>query len=202
MEESKTNEIDKLTLKRLEGEVRDLCKNRMHFCQAIKSDSDPFIFYFLLRGDDESDYEGGYYLGKILLPQTYPEKPGDFMMLTPNGRFNIDKKICLTNSGYHTENWTALWSIRNMIIGFYSIFIDDDTTGISHIKESKDERQIKAKESIDFNIKNYSEIFYKFDQFITPEQTIRTDKEDIENYIKSLKVKKKKKKKIVKVSKN
>ena len=117
MDKSTTNEIDKLTLKRLEGEVRDLGKNRMHFCQAIKSDSDPFIFYFLLRGDDESDYEGGYYLGKILLPQTYPEKPGDFMMLTPNGRFDIDKKICLTNSGYHTENWTPLWNIRIMIIG-------------------------------------------------------------------------------------
>ena len=159
---SESVNIDKLTLKRLEGEIRDLNKNRMHFCQAIKSEKDPFIFYFLLRGDDESDYDGGYYLGKIMLPQTYPQKPGDFMMLTPNGRFLTDKKICLTNSGYHSSDWTSMWSIRNMIIGFYSIFIDDDTSGISHIKESKTERQIKAIKSIEFNIKNYQDVFFKF----------------------------------------
>lgn len=160
--------------KRLRNEVKDLKKHKLEFAQAIQDETNKFIFYFLLVGDKEDPkskaktghYEGGYYLGKIMLPPNYPEKPGDFMMLTPNGRFEIGKKICLTNSGYHTESWTPAWSIRNMLLGFASIFYVDLDTGISHIKMDKLQRQELAKNSIKFNIDQYKDIFVKFDQFI------------------------------------
>ena len=185
-----TESLDKLTLKRLDGEIKDLSKNRINFCQAIRDENDPLIFYFLLRGDDNSNYNNGFYLGKILLPKNYPNKPGDFMMLTPNGRFEINKKICLTNTGYHSNSWSVMWSIRNMIIGFYSIFIDDNTNGISHIKMSKEKRLELAKNSIDYNILNYKDIFYKFDQFIKEDKSIRITSEEIDIYIKNLEEKK------------
>ena len=163
-----------ITEKRLRNELKDLKKNKLDFAQAIQDENDKFIFYFLLVGDKEDPknkagsghYEGGYYVGKIMLPQNYPDKPGDFMMLTPNGRFDIGKKICLTNSGYHSETWTPIWSIRNMIIGFASIFYVDLDTGISHIKMPKDKRLNMAHESIKYNMTNYKDIFTKFDQFI------------------------------------
>lgn len=186
--------LDKLTLKRLDGEIKDLLKNRINFCQAIRDEDNPLIFYFLLRGDDDSHYHNGFYLGKIILPSNYPSKPGDFMMLTPNGRFEINKKICLTNSGYHSNDWNVMWSIRNMIIGFYSIFIDDNTNGISHIKMSKKDRINLANESINYNISNYSNIFYNFDQFIKEDKSIRTSKEEIDMYLKNLEEERKKKK--------
>ena len=189
-----TESLDKLTLKRLDGEIKDLSKNRINFCQAIRDENDPLIFYFLLRGDDNSNYNNGFYLGKILLPKNYPNKPGDFMMLTPNGRFEINKKICLTNTGYHSNSWSVMWSIRNMIIGFYSIFIDDNTNGISHIKMSKEKRLELAKNSIDYNILNYKDIFYKFDQFIKEDKSIRITSEEIDIYIKNLEEERKKKK--------
>ena len=43
-----TESLDKLTLKRLDGEIKDLSKNRINFCQAIRDENDPLIFYFLL----------------------------------------------------------------------------------------------------------------------------------------------------------
>jgi ubiquitin-protein ligase len=170
------------TQKRLAGEIRDLMRNKMDFAQAIQDDQNPLIFYFMLRPKDKP-YIGGLYIGKIVLPKDYPTNPGEFYTLTPNGRFEVNKKICLTNSNYHKESWVPLWSIRNMILGFISIFIADDTTGLSHIKEDTETRLFKAQNSHSYNMANYKDITLKFDQFIKPDGTPRTDNEVIE-YIK------------------
>lgn len=167
---------NRLTIKRLSGEIADLDKNRTTQFQAVCDESDMFVFYFLLRGLDGS-YDGGYYIGKILLPTEYPVKAGDFIMLTPNGRFEIGKKICLTNSGYHPESWTPMWTIRNMLIGFISIFVTDETTGIAHIRESDSERKNKAKDSVEYNKKYYPDIFKKFHYFINDDFSLKSNSE-------------------------
>lgn len=169
--------MSRLTEKRLIGEMRDLRKNKLDFAQAIQDEKNPFIFHFLLKGADDTDYAGGYYIGDIILPTNYPEKPGDFIMRTPNGRFSIGSKICLTNSGYHAESWTPMWTIRNMTIAFISIMMVDDTTGISHIKESPEERRFKARNSIAYNLTNYPELFKSFDQFVNEDGTVKTSAE-------------------------
>jgi ubiquitin-conjugating enzyme E2 J2 len=186
--------MDKLTIKRLAGEHKDLEKNRMSFCQAKQDDKNKLVFHVLLRGDDDSDYAGGYYLGKIVLPPEYPRKAGDFYMLTPNGRFLTNRKICLTNSSYHPESHSAGWSVRSMLVGLYSIFIVDTDTGISHIKETPTVRKANAKASIDYNWTHYPDIFKKFDQFVKEDGTMRTDAKEVTQYIKDLEEKRRKKK--------
>jgi ubiquitin-conjugating enzyme E2 J1 len=42
-----------------------------------------------------------------LLPLDYPFKPPNIVFLTPNGRFEAGKKICLSISAYHPEEWQA-----------------------------------------------------------------------------------------------
>jgi ubiquitin-protein ligase len=170
-----------VTEKRLRNEMKELLKNKLEFAQAIQDENDKFIFYFLLKGDKDSDYNGGYYIGKIMLPQEYPAKAGDFMMLTPNGRFTINAKICLTNSGYHSESWTPIWNIKNMIIGFSSIFNTDLEHGISHIKDTPYNRRKFAEESVGYNLSFYKNIFIKFDQFVNPDGTIKVDQTIIED---------------------
>ncbi|CAK5079567.1 unnamed protein product [Meloidogyne enterolobii] len=39
-------------------------------------------------------------------------KPPNLRLLTPNGRFETNKNICLSISGYHPETWLPSWSIR------------------------------------------------------------------------------------------
>ena len=155
-----------LTQKRLMNEIKQLSKDKLDFAQAIHDENDNFIFYFLLVGQSDSEYAGGYYIGKILLPKNYPESPGDFMMLTPNGRFTPNQKICLSNTGYHSNEWTPTWTIINNVKGIYSIFIEDKDTGISHIKMNPIIRKKFADESIQFNNKFYPHIFNRFNRFI------------------------------------
>lgn len=174
-----------VTEKRLRNEIRDLKKNKLDFAQAFQDENDKFLFYFLLVGDvDDEDpkdkmhsgqYKNGYYLGKIVLPSNYPEKPGDFIFLTPSGRFKVGQKICLSNTGYHAETWSPIWSVRNMLLGLVSIFFSDkpEAQGANHLQMPKSERLKLANESIGFNIKNHRDIFVKFDQFVNEDCSIK-----------------------------
>ena len=47
--------------------------------------------------------------------RTIPLSPPSVMLLTPNGRWEVGKKICLSNSNYHPELWQPAWGIRTMI---------------------------------------------------------------------------------------
>ena len=53
---------------------------------------------FEVRGPAGTPFEGGLYHGRIMLPPEYPFKPPSIMLLTPSGRFEVGKKICLSNS--------------------------------------------------------------------------------------------------------
>jgi ubiquitin-protein ligase len=169
--------LSPITEKRLHNEMKDLNKNKMEFIQGIQDENNKLIFYFLLKGDKDSSYKDGYYIGKILLPQDYPAKPGDFIMLTPNGRFEIDKKICLSNTGYHLESSSPIWSIRNVLIGIYSIWMDDKENGISHIKQTPTQRKEHAKKSVEFNNEKYRDIFLRFNQFVNENGEILSEEE-------------------------
>ena len=52
----------------------------------------------------------------------YPFAPPQIMLLTPNGRFEISKKICLSMSNYHPELWQPAWGLRTMIEALRSFF--------------------------------------------------------------------------------
>ena len=46
-----------------------------------------------LRGTPGTEFEGGLYHFRILLPSEYPFRPPSIMMLTPNGRFELNTKV-------------------------------------------------------------------------------------------------------------
>ena len=83
-----------------------------------------FEWHFTLRGPTETPYEKGVYHGKIVLPSDFPMSPPDiyfftvqitvFCDLQENGRFEVNKKICLTITSFHKEEWSPSWtSTRN-----------------------------------------------------------------------------------------
>jgi hypothetical protein len=69
----------------------------------------------------------------------------------------------LTNSSYHRGDWSSTWNIQSILIAYYSIWLDDSEHGISHITRTAGERAKMAAESKDYNIKNYKQIYEKFD---------------------------------------
>jgi len=44
------------------------------------------------------------------------------MLLTPNGRFELNTKICISFTNYHEELWQPAWGVRTAIIGLQGFF--------------------------------------------------------------------------------
>lgn len=119
--------------KRIITEWQKLQKLPSDFFYAAPLEDNLFEWHFTLKGPENSPYEGGLFHGKVMLPEGYPIKPPDFIFLTPNGRFDIGRKICLSNSSYHPESWSPLWTIRNMIESILMIFPTNDVSGLGHL---------------------------------------------------------------------
>ena len=72
--------------------------------------------------ESSNSLQGGIYHGRILLPPEYPFKPPSFLMLTPNGRFETNTKICLSISSHHPEHWQPSWSVRTALTALIAFF--------------------------------------------------------------------------------
>src|SRR5207249_3119703 len=104
--------ISSICKKRLAGDLKMLRDDPLELIDAYPDDKDTLVWYFLLRGPEKTDYHGGFYIGKVEHNPDYPMKGPNFLMLTPNGRFEIEKHICLTNSGFHPETWSSIWTMK------------------------------------------------------------------------------------------
>lgn len=135
-------------IKRLMNEFKDLQKNPSATIHAAPiSDSNLFDWHFTIKGSIDSSYEGGRYHGRIIFTTEYPYKAPDVIMLTPNGRFETDKRICLNMTSFHGETWNAGCTIRILLRSLRMFFLEEEH-GIGSIKYSEEERKKLAIESI------------------------------------------------------
>lgn len=91
-------------------------------------ETDLFEWHFTLRGPPGSPYADGLYHGRIVLPPTYPLRPPSFRFLTPSGRFETNREICLSISGHHEETWQPAWGVRTALVALRS-FMETDPKG-------------------------------------------------------------------------
>ncbi|ARF10939.1 ubiquitin-conjugating enzyme E2 [Hokovirus HKV1] len=160
-----------LFLRRRLNDMKMLHNNPEDFMDAYPDPDDLNKWYFLLTNFKNCDYEGGYYLGIIILDDGYPFKAGSIRMLTPSGRFNINKNICVTATSYHQNEYIPAWNIKTLVIAFQSIMSSDNQEdhGLSHIRLSEtshEKRKEFAKNTIKYNIENHFDIITKFNRFI------------------------------------
>jgi len=109
-----------------------------------------FEWHFTVRGPEETDFKGGVYHGRIIVPAEYPMKPPDIILLTPNGRFEVGKKICLSISGYHPETWQPSWSIRTALLAIIGFMPTPGQGTIGSLDYTADERKALARRSVDW----------------------------------------------------
>jgi ubiquitin-conjugating enzyme E2 J2 len=164
--------------KRLLGEIRLLKKDPHQYIDVAPDCKNILVWYFLVKGPEFSDFKDGYYIGKIMYSPEYPDKPPDFVMLTPNGRFIDNDKICLSNSSYHANEWDPLWNMHATLTGFLSIMLDDKENGVAHIHFSKKDREKLAKKSVEYNNLHYKEIFNSFSRFIKDGKPVEVEVEE------------------------
>lgn len=160
-------ELNKITLKRINGDLKKFNEENPEHFDVFPNQDNILEIYFLLLGRKDTPYEGGYYVGKIVHSPEYPRKAPDYYIFTPNGRFEINKKICLTNSAYHQADWApAAWNLITLLEGFSSVFhsdIKEDKIGISHITNTPvAELKKLASESIKYNKEKLETIYLNF----------------------------------------
>jgi len=62
----------------------------------------------------------------------------------PNGRFEVNTKICLSISAYHPEHWQPSWSIRTALVALAAFFPTTGDGAIGALAYSKEERKALA----------------------------------------------------------
>ncbi|KAJ6260501.1 Ubiquitin-conjugating enzyme [Drechslerella dactyloides] len=96
---------------------------------AYPLEHDLYEWHFTIRGPPApSPYAGGFYHGRIMLSPQYPMRPPMFRFLTDSGRFEVNRDICLSISGFHEETWQPSWSIRLALTALRA-FMDTDPEG-------------------------------------------------------------------------
>nr|XP_040016771.1 LOW QUALITY PROTEIN: ubiquitin-conjugating enzyme E2 J1 [Gasterosteus aculeatus aculeatus] len=137
-------------VKRLMKEAAELRDPTEHY-HAQPLEDNLFEWHFSVRGPPDSDFDGGVYHGRIVLPPEYPMKPPSIILLTPNGRFEVGKKICLSISGHHPETWQPSWSIRTALIAIIGFMPTKGEGAIGSLDYTPEERRALAKKSQDFS---------------------------------------------------
>ncbi|PFH52368.1 hypothetical protein AMATHDRAFT_74165 [Amanita thiersii Skay4041] len=105
-------------VKRIMQEARELANDPSTDYSAAPLEE----WHCTLRGPVGTEFEGGLYHFRILLPAEYPFRPPSIMMLTPNGRFELNTKICISFTNYHEELWQPAWGVRTAILGLQGFF--------------------------------------------------------------------------------
>ncbi|KAL9534381.1 Ubiquitin-conjugating enzyme E2 [Sphaerulina musiva] len=135
------------TIKRILKEAAELANTPSSDFHAAPLENDLFEWHFTLRGTSQSPYEGGIYHGRIILPPAYPLKPPSFRFVTPSGRFEANREICLSISGHHEETWQPAWGIRTALVAIRS-FMDTEAKGqVGGMEASAEVRKRLARQS-------------------------------------------------------
>jgi len=135
-------------IKRLMSEIRGLENNPdRSFVAGPVDDSDLFVWHFTIKGTPDSSFEGGIYHGKFIFPQQYPYKPPDVYFLTPSGRFEINKKLCLSATSFHPETWNPGYDVRTILTSLIAFLPTKAEGAVGALDSPDSERKILARES-------------------------------------------------------
>ncbi|KAK7329556.1 hypothetical protein VNO77_23726 [Canavalia gladiata] len=137
-------------VKRILQEVKEMQSNPSDDFMSLPLEENIFEWQFAIRGPRDTEFEGGIYHGRIQLPSEYPFKPPSFMLLTPNGRFETQTKICLSISNHHPEHWQPSWSVRTALVALVAFMPTKPNGALGSLDYKKEERRtlaIKSREA-------------------------------------------------------
>lgn len=137
----------------------------------LKNDPVPYVlaepvpsnileWHYVVRGPENTPYEGGFYHGKLIFPGEFPFQPPSIYMTTPNGRFKVNTKLCLSISDFHPDTWNPAWSVSTILTGLLSFMIENSPT-LGSITTTDYEKKHLAAQSLEYNLKDkiFCELF-------------------------------------------
>lgn len=81
-------------------------------------------------------------------------------MITPNGRFKCNTRLCLSITDFHPDTWNPAWSVSTILTGLLSFMVEKGPT-LGSIETSDFTKRQLASQSLAFNIKDkvFCELF-------------------------------------------
>lgn len=134
-------------VKRIMRELKEIHESENPDIEASALESNIFEWFFAIRGAWGTEFERGIYHGRILMPADYPFNPPAFVMMTPSGRFETGKKICLSISSHHPESWQPSWNVESALLALIAFMQTPGNGAIGSMDSSAEDRREMALES-------------------------------------------------------
>ncbi|CAH0474137.1 unnamed protein product [Peronospora belbahrii] len=142
-----------MATKRLRKEYLAMQRKPVDYIQAVPLESNILEWHYVITGTKDTPYEDGYYHGKLKFPPEYPMKPPSVLMITPNGRFKTNQRLCLSMSDFHPETWNPMWSVSSILTGLYSFMLEHQAT-LGSINTTDAQKKKYAAASLETNCSN------------------------------------------------
>ncbi|GMM56769.1 E2 ubiquitin-conjugating protein [Maudiozyma humilis] len=146
----KTVMASKQALKRLTKEYKLIVQNPPPYITARPNEDNILEWHYVIEGPPDTPYAGGQYHGTLTFPSDYPYKPPAIRMITPNGRFKENTRLCLSMSDYHPDLWNPSWSVSTILTGLLSFMTGDEATTGS-INTTDLQKRVLAGKSMEYN---------------------------------------------------
>jgi len=145
--------VNSTALSRLRQDYMRLKKDPVPYIIAEPMPNNILEWHYVVRGPESSPYLGGLYHGKLKFPPEFPFKPPSIYMITPNGRFKTNTRLCLSISDFHPDTWNPAWSVGTILTGLLSFMLEKSPT-LGSLESSDLEKKTLALKSVDFNLKD------------------------------------------------
>lgn len=140
---------------RLQQDYINLNKDPVPYIRAEPLSWNILEWHYVISGPENSPYYGGYYHGTLVFTQQYPFKPPSIYIRTPNGRFQTNRRLCLSISDYHPDEWNPAWSVSSILTGLLSFMLEDSSALGTMVTLRKEKLQF-AYDSWEFNLKDHN----------------------------------------------
>ncbi len=115
---------------------------------------------------DNNEFVGGEYLIRIELPGDFPLHPPEFYIMTPNGVYGTECKVCVSIGTFHKKDYPATQGVAGFVMSLMSGIVGWQTlgTGIQILTEHKSRAENlatmthHAKNSVNYNRTNHRKI--------------------------------------------
>jgi len=157
--------VSTTAVQRLRRDAARLAKDPVPYVTAVPLQSNILEWHYVVQGPPDSPYYGGMYHGKLIFPAEYPFKPPSIYILTPNGRFQTNTRLCLSISDFHPDTWNPAWSVATILTGLLSFMLETTAT-FGSVETSDYEKRALARASFAYNTKSktFRDLFPEFCQ--------------------------------------
>jgi ubiquitin-protein ligase len=116
---------------------------------------EPLEWYILIHDvtGNKNEYTGGEYLATMKVPNEFPHKPPRFTVHTPNGVYDVEKRICISIGEFHENSYVPALGMAgfaqelvNGLINFEGL-----KNGIGILETTLGEKLQLAQHSKEFN---------------------------------------------------